>query len=149
MYLSSSKFGGFLVFMNCDATVNDIMAYFISWRSWSRLLKPVWLTLESESLLLLRPFPTCYRSWKAHGEGQGCRRVSSCWYELNVIRIQFSSASISYLVCGIEGGHFRNSHYLCPYNMWCSLKPDLQECSALPVAAEISEGCGSLDKSAL
>lgn len=42
--------------------------------------------------------------------------------------------------------YFRKHHYLCPCNMWCLLKADLQECSALPVAAEINEGCASLDK---
>jgi len=42
--------------------------------------------------------------------------------------------------------YFRNSHYPCPYIIWLLLKPDLQECSALPVAAAINESCPSLDK---
>lgn len=42
--------------------------------------------------------------------------------------------------------YFRNSHYLCPYIIWLLLKPDLQECSVLPGAAAINEGCPSLDK---
>lgn len=60
-------------------------------------------------------------------------------------QISLPSACICYVALreAMAPHYCRNSSSLNPSNTWCSLKPDFQECSALLVAAEISEGCAS------
>lgn len=121
--------------------------------NWNMLWHSIWVTkLRREGRRIRLRIPR--RVWKTWSKGIAINCSDAhlhVWHQLlpnswhQSLRFPLPPACICYVALRetMAPRYCRNSSSLYPSNTWCSLKPDFHECSALPVAAEISEGSAS------